>query len=108
MSETLPIGVTPRELTPGTVVMVAAGQVSAAVNGGPCLIVWAVVRGPVDPDQPADVKPDDVFWLDVYAAPDLPQPLPQMYRAKEILGVPAPGLSMLGAPEAYPGMLPDR
>jgi hypothetical protein len=90
------IGVTPRELTPGTAVMVPVGQVDAAVNGGPCIIAWAVVRGPAS--EPVFTDPAAMYWLDVYMVPGGP-PLPQMYRAEAILGVPAPGLRMDGAPD---------
>ncbi len=93
------VGVTPRELmTPGTVVMVPVGAGSAIVNGGPCLIAWAVVRGPAD-EAAASVftDPESMFWLDVYMGPGV-APLPQMYRADQILGVPALGLQMAGAP----------
>ena len=83
------LGVTRRELEPGTAVMVPVGRISAAVNGQPCIVAWAVVRGP-GPDE-------NTHWLDVYTIPGGP-PLPQMYQWGEILGVPALGLSMDGAP----------
>ncbi len=96
------LGVTARELQPGSVVMVAVGGISAKVNGGPCTIAWAVVRGPAsDRDASVFVNPDDVWWLDVYTIPAGP-PLPQMYAAGDILGVPALGMSMVGAPAAHP------
>lgn len=93
------VGITPRELmTPGTVVMVPVGAVSAVVNGGPCLVAWAVVVGPAsESDSSVFTDPEGMFWLDVYMAPGVP-PLPQMYRADQILGVPALGLQMAGAP----------
>lgn len=93
------VGVTPHELAPGTAVMVPVGQVAAAVNGGPCIIAWAVVRGPAS-ESDAEVfdDPAAMYWLDVYLVPGGP-PLPQMYRADAILGVPALGLRMDGAPE---------
>lgn len=92
------VGVTPRELAPGTVVMVPVGEFSALVNGGPCVIAWAVVRGPADESAAASfTDPSAMYWLDVYMVPD-DDPLPQMYRADAILGVPALGLSMQGAP----------
>lgn len=91
------VGVTPRELVDGTVVMVPVGAPSSVVNGGPCVIAWAVVRGPADPA--ADVTdPEAKYWLDVYTVPGGP-PMPQKYPSGEILGVPALGLSMDGAPE---------
>lgn len=89
------VGVTARELKPDAVVMVPVGQVNAVVNGGPCIIAWAVVRGPAD--DTVGAPPGTVVWLDVYLSPDSP-PLAQMYRADEILGVPALGLTMGGAP----------
>ncbi len=93
------VGVTPRELTPGTAVMVPVGQVAAAVNGQPCIIAWAVVRGPAnESDAAVFTDPSAMHWLDVYMVPGGP-PLPQMYRADAILGVPALGLRMDGAPE---------
>lgn len=92
------IGVTPTELTTGTAVMVPVGKLSAAVNGAPCIIAWAVVVGPAtETDAAAFIDPAAMYWLDVYMVPGGP-PLPQMYRAGEILGVPALGLQMLGAP----------
>ncbi len=93
------IGVTPRELmAPGTVVMVPVGQASAVVNGGPCIIAWAVVRGPAsESDAEVFTDPSQMYWLDVHMVPGGP-PLPQMYRADAILGVPALGLQMDGAP----------
>lgn len=92
------IGVTARELQPGTVVMVPVGQISAVVNGGPCIIAWAVVRGRVsEADAESSTDPAAMWWLDVYMSGE--KPLPQMYRADTILGVPAFGLRMDGAPE---------
>lgn len=85
------VGVTARELTADTVVMVPVGQANTMVNGGPCVIAWAVVRGPADDRAPGD--PQGRWWLEVYLAPGA-APLPQMYRAEEILGVPALGLHM--------------
>lgn len=90
------VGITPRELRPGTVVMVPVGAIAALTNGQPCIIAWAAVLGAVDQGQdPTD--PDGRWWLDVYAIPGGP-PMPQMYRAGEVLGVPALGLQMEGAP----------
>jgi len=93
------LGITRQELVPGTVVMVPVGRIAAAVNGQPCIIAWAVVVGPVkDAGGPVYADHIDKYWLDVYVIPGGP-PLPQMYRAEEILGVPALGLRMQGAPE---------
>ncbi len=89
------VGVTPRELTAGTVVMVPTGDASAVVNGGPCVIAWAVVRGPAD--DAAVTDPQAKWWLDVHMAPGVV--LQQMYRCGQILGVPALGLRMDGAPD---------
>lgn len=98
------VGVTPRELEPGTVVMVPVGQASAIVNGGPCIIAWAVVRGPAsESDTAVLTNPKAVYWLDVYMGPGVY--LPQMYPAEQILGVPALGLSQDGAPPR-PGFEP--
>ncbi len=92
------LGITPRQLTTGTAVMVPVGQANAIVNGGPCLIAWAVVLGPAsDTDAAVFTDPAAMYWLDVYLVPGGP-PLPQMYRADAILGVPALGLQMDGAP----------
>jgi hypothetical protein len=89
------VGVTARELKPGTVVMVPVGQVNALVNGGPCIIAWAVVRGPAsETGAAAFTDPSAMWWLDVYLSPGAP--LPQMCRADTILGVPALGLRMDG------------
>lgn len=92
------VGITTRELEPGTVVMVPVGQISAVVNGGPCVIAWAVVRGPAGDAADVFTDPDSMYWLDVYAIPG-GAPLPQMYHAGSILGVPAIGLQMDGAPQ---------
>ncbi len=48
-----------------------------------------------DDDTSRMVDPADVWWLDVHMGPGVT--LPQMYRADQILGVPAVGLSMAGA-----------
>lgn len=90
------LGITRDELALGTPVMVAASRTDSLVNGNPCLIAWAVVRGPANPEK-VGVDPGDAYWLDVYMIPGGP-PLLQMYRAGEILGVPALGLTMDGAP----------
>lgn len=89
------LGVTPAELLkPGTAVMVPVGMVSAVVNGGPCVIAWARVRGPAEDhvDPEGTIRPDSMWWLDVHMGPGAV--LAQMYRADQILGVPAMGLSM--------------
>lgn len=92
------LGITPRELQAGTVVMVPVGQGNALVNGQPCVIAWAVVLQPAADDEAGVfTDPKRRYWLDVYLAPG-GRPLPQMYRAEEILGVPALGLTMDGAP----------
>jgi hypothetical protein len=94
------LGVTSRELIPGTAVMVAAGRGVTHVNGNPypCVIAWAVVRGPAtETDAATHPDPHSVWWLDVYIIPG-GEPLPQMYRADEIIGIPVLGLHMDGAP----------
>lgn len=91
------VGVTARELRPDTVVMVPVGQVNAVVNGGACMIAWAVVRGPAT--TPATDDPSQLWWLDVHMGAGAV--LPQMYRADTILGIPALGLSMDGAAPAH-------
>lgn len=92
------VGITAHELTPGTIVMVPVGQGAALGNGQPCIIAWAVVRGPASTADAAQfTDPAAMHWLDVYMAPGHP-PMPQMYRADNILGVPALGLHMHGAP----------
>jgi hypothetical protein len=90
------VGVTAQELKPDTVVMVPVTG-NALVNGGPCLIAWAVVKGPAGEGAAAFTDPAAMWWLDVYLSPG-GRPLPQMYRADTILGVPALGLRMDGAP----------
>jgi len=92
------VGITPRQLQPGTAVMVPVGQANALVNGQPCVIAWAVVKGPAGADAAAVfTDPKQMYWLDVYMIPGGP-PLPQMYQADTILGIPALGLAMNGAP----------
>lgn len=91
------VGISERELTPGTAVMVPVG--AGSVNGDSTVIAWAVVRGPAGAaDAAVFADPAAMYWLDVYVVPGGP-PLPQMYRADAILGVPTLGLSMLGAPD---------
>lgn len=87
------IGITLDELEPGTAVMVAVGRGVMTTT----VVAWAVVLCPVG-TLTADNDPAARYWLDVYMIPGGP-PLPQMYRADEILGVPALGLRMDGAPE---------
>lgn len=78
--------------------MVPVGATAAMVNGGPCIIAWAIVQGPASKAAAASqVDPTAMWWLDVYMIPGGP-PLPQMYRADAILGVPALGLHMDAAP----------
>lgn len=92
------LGITPRELAEGIAVMVPVGRLNAQVNGQPCIIAWAIVRGPATEEAAADpTNPHGMWWLDVYAIPGGP-PMPQQMRADEILGVPALGLTMDGAP----------
>lgn len=83
------LGITDYQLEPGTVVMVPVGRLVAHINGDPVLIAWATVIGPADNGR---------VWLDVYSTGG-GDPLPQMYDPREILGIPALGLSMRGAPE---------
>lgn len=92
------LGVTERELAEGTLVMVPVGQGNALVNGQPCIIAMARVLGPAGDAAVSFVKPESVYWLDVYAIPG-GEPLPQMYPADQILGIPALGLTMQGVPE---------
>lgn len=89
------LGITERELAPGTAVMVPVGRLVAHINGNPCLIAWATVVGPTASEPSAG--PDQTYWLNVYTIPGGP-PLPQVYRVGEIVGVPALGLAMEGAP----------
>jgi hypothetical protein len=102
------LGVTAGEMQTGTVVMVAVGGLVARTRGHACTIAWAVVQGPASGKHAAlYTNPKQMWWLDVYMIPGGP-PIPQMYRADQILGVPALGLSMLGAPPAYPAGDPLR
>lgn len=92
------IGVTSRELVEGTAVMVPVGRIAAAVNGHPCVIAYAIVLGPAsEPAAGVVPDPEQRWWLNVYSIPGGP-PIPQMYRAGEILGIPGLGLTMEGAP----------
>lgn len=75
------LGVPTDQIVPGLAVMVGYSA-SAAVNGGPVLICFARVRSVGS--QPG------TWWLDVYTAPGVV--LPQMFREREILGVPALGI----------------
>lgn len=85
------LGVTRAELEPGRAVMVASGTVAAQVNGGPAIICYAEVIGPADESSASVmIDPSDVWWLAVFTGAG--EPLPQMYRADEILGIPAIGL----------------
>lgn len=91
------LGVTPSELAPGAIVMVPVGQASAIVNGGPCIVAWATVRGPASGENAFRyTDPAAVYWLNVHMGPGVT--LRQMYRADQILGVPACGLTMAATP----------
>ena len=90
------VGVTPRELVEGTIVMVPVGEIAAWVNGHPCVIAWAVVIGPAE-EGTDPTNPKAQWWLNVYSTGG-GEPMPQMYPAEKILGVPAIGLTMQGAP----------
>jgi hypothetical protein len=80
MSQRWPnLGIAPGMIGPGLSVMVCTG---AALLGA-AIICYATVA------QAADA--DDTWWLDVHAGGI--EPLPQMYRADEILGIPAAGLT---------------
>jgi len=88
------VGVTRDELRAGVQVMVPVGATASVVNGTPCIIAWATVVGAVsERDASVMVDPSDMWWLDVHVASGV-SGLPQMYRADEILGVPAPSLSL--------------
>lgn len=96
------VGITERELRPGTKVMVPVGQMSALVNGGPCVIALAEVIRPATGNESAVyVDHFAVWWLNVHLVPG-GEPLPQMYHADQILGVPALGLSMPATRTAAP------
>jgi len=82
------LGVPEGMLRPGLAVMVAAGTVSAVVNGTPAIVCYATVIGRAD--EPG------MWWLRVYLGAG--EPLPQMYRADHILGVPAIGLAPAPVP----------
>lgn len=94
-------------LEKGMAVMVAAGVISAEVNGQPPLICYATVLGLAAADDKSVYKgaageePGEVWWLDVRQGPVA---LPQMYRRSEILGIPAYGLNP--GPEATIGTQP--
>jgi hypothetical protein len=91
------LGITRDQLKPGTAVMVPVGTIAAQVNGWPCTIAYAEVMGPAGPEEASVyVNPEDVWWLNVHMGPGLT--LPQMYRADQILGVPATGLTMADGP----------
>lgn len=87
------IGVTRDELRKGTIVMVAVGRIPALANGQPCVIAPAVVMGPAsDADRQVFRDAPEMWWLEVHTARGVC--LPQMYRADEILGVPALSLDL--------------
>lgn len=86
------LGVPPAMLKPGLAVMVAWGTVAALANGTPALIAYAEVVGPAsESDAGVFNDPSDVWWLNVHMGPGAV--LPQMYRADQILGIPALGLA---------------
>lgn len=102
------LGITEAELRPGTFVMVPVGQVSATVNGGPCVIALArVIRPATGSESAVYVDHFGVWWLDVFMVPG-GTPLPQMYRADDILGIPALGLTMDGVPAPESPKTEDR
>lgn len=91
------LGATRYELQPGIVVMVPVGMGPAVVEGMPCVIAWAVVQRKATPEEAeAFREPDKMWWLEVWMGPGAS--LPQMYPSYQILGVPALGLTMAGAP----------
>lgn len=93
------LGVPPAMLEPGLAVMVPVGTISAAVNGGPSIVAYATVIGRAsEHDAAVMADPSEMWWLDVHMGPGIT--LPQMYRADQILGVPALGLTMPGLPPA--------
>ncbi len=73
-------------IKPDMVVMVPVGGISADLNGHPVVICLATVLGPAEDEE--------VWWLAVQSGGGSTE-LPQMYRAAEILGVPALGLAMV-------------
>lgn len=72
-------------LRPGMAVMVYTGQISSELNDHPPVVCGAEVVGPDDTGS------ESRWWLDVWMG--APAPLPQSYRASEILGIPAVGLT---------------
>lgn len=95
------MGITRRELQPGTAVMVPFGTVAGSVNGTPTIICYAVVIGPASTaDVSTRTDDGDVVWLDVFAGPGIS--VPGMYHVTEILGVPAYGLKMPDPPKGDP------
>lgn len=83
------LGVPEAMLRAGLAVMVPIGRLVAASRGEPCVIAYATVVGPAGGGK---------WWLDVYCGIDTP--LPQMYDPREILGLPAIGLTAPGVPPA--------
>jgi hypothetical protein len=81
------LGMLPGMLEPGMAVMVAAGTINAVVNGDPPIICYATV---ID-----RAEAPDTWWLNVHMG--MGSTLPQMYRADQILGIPALGLFVEGA-----------
>lgn len=88
------LGVPDPVLRPGLVVAVPLGRIPAAVNGTECVITLGTVLGRAP-------ESDDTWWLEVYCGAGIR--LEQMYRAGEILGVPALGLEIPPRPAARPG-----
>jgi len=79
-------------------VMVPVGQISAELYDHPPVLCLARVVGTHDQLEPRVTR----WWLDVWPDPGGP-PLPQLYRAEEILGVPAYGFV---PPAPAPAVLP--
>jgi hypothetical protein len=91
------LGITRDQLRPGTLVMVATGTIATQVNGTPAIICLAEVVGPANAEVTSTrIDPDETWWLRVQMAPGTS--LPQMYRADQILGIPATGLVMTDGP----------
>lgn len=97
------LGIPPQQIKPGLGVMVAY-TLSAAVNNEPALICFARVVERASSDDAAVFRGNpEVWWLNVYTAPHVS--LPQMFRADQILGIPALGIE--GAYKA-PSPVDDR
>lgn len=88
------VGITRDELRAGVQVMVPVGAAVSAISGTPCIIAWATVIGPATEwEASIMVDPSDMWWLDVHVGPG-GSGLPQMYRADQILGIPALSLTL--------------